>query len=186
VIVEGGEVALNRRLVWLDTWAFEQAVRNAQTLFAAADLGGRREEFVSAVDEALTLYRGPLLGTDVDAAWATERRERYRASLVRLVTAAAQAADKLHWSEEMVEIGRRAFECETLSDPLCRRLMKALAQAERGAEAVEVFLTFRTTLHALKQGEPSAATVELYKQILADQSRGQIQSPQSAEVVEPK
>ena len=186
VIVEGGEVALNRRLVWLDTWAFEQAVRNAQTLFGAADLGGRKEEFVAAVGEALTLYRGPLLGTDVDASWATERRERYRANLVRLVTAAAQAADKLHWPEEMVEICRRAFECEALSDPLCRRLMKALAQAGRGAEALEVYLTFRTTLQALKQGEPSAATVELYKQILADQSRGQVQSPQPVEVVEPK
>jgi hypothetical protein len=64
--------------------------------------------------------------------------------------------------------------------------MKALAQAGRGAETGEIFLTFRTTLHALKQGEPSTATVELYKQILADQSRGQIQSPLSAEVLEPK
>src|SRR5262249_56562413 len=79
VIVEGGEVALNRRLVWLDTWAFDQAVRNAQTLFGAADLGGRRNEFVAAVDEALTLYRGPLLGTDVDAACVTEKHQRYGA-----------------------------------------------------------------------------------------------------------
>jgi DNA-binding SARP family transcriptional activator len=114
------------------------------------------------------------------------KARRYRASLVRFVTAAAQAADKLQWPEEMVEICRRAFECEPLSDPLCRRLMKALAQARRGAEAGEVYLTFRTTLHALKQGEPSAATVELYKQILADQSRGQVQSSRSADVVEPK
>jgi len=67
VTVEGGEVALNRRLVWLDTWAFEQAARNAQTLCGTGDLEKRRGEFLAATEEALTLYRGPLLGTDVDA-----------------------------------------------------------------------------------------------------------------------
>jgi LuxR family transcriptional regulator, maltose regulon positive regulatory protein len=171
VVVEGGEVALNRRLVWLDTWAFEQAARNVQALCSAAGLEARKSGFLAAMDEALTLYRGPLLGTDVDAAWATERRERYRASLVRLVTAAAQVAEKLRWSEEMIEICRRAFECEPLSDALCRRLMNALAQAGRAAEAGEVFLAFRTTLQALQRGEPSAATVDLYKRISAEAER---------------
>jgi hypothetical protein len=65
-------------------------------------------------------------------------------------------------------ICRRAFECEPLSDGLCRRLMSALAQAGRGAEGIEVFQAFCTTLQALQQGEPSAATLDLYKKILAD------------------
>ena len=173
VTVEGGEVALNRRLVWLDTWAFEQAARNVQSLCGASDLEKRRGEFLAAAGEALTLYRGPLLGTDVDAPWATAGRERYRASLVRLVTAAAQAAEKLGWLEEMVDTCRRAFECEPLSDGLCRRLMGALAQVGRGAEAIEVFQGFQTTLHALRQGEPSAATLDLYKKL-------QPESPQPA------
>jgi LuxR family transcriptional regulator, maltose regulon positive regulatory protein len=171
VTVEGGEVALNRHLVWLDTWAFEQAARNAQTLLSAADLDARKSEFLAAIDEALALYRGPLLGGDVEAAWATAGRERYRATLVRLVTAAAQATEKMRWLEEMVEICRRAFESEPLSDPLCRRLMNALAQVGQGAEAGEVFLTFRTTLHALQLGEPSAATVDLYRKLTAEPAR---------------
>ena len=45
--------------------------------------------------------------------------------------------------------------------------MTALAQAGRPAEAGEVFLAFRTTLPALKHGEPSAATVDLYKKMQA-------------------
>jgi len=163
--VEGGEVALNRHLVWLDTWAFEQAARNAQTLCAAADLDARKGEFFVTIGEALTLYRGPLLGTDLDAAWAAAGRERYRASLVRLVSSATQAAEKMRWLEELVDICRRAFECEPLSDGLCRRLMNALVQVGRRAEAGEVFLTFRTTLHALRLGEPSAATLDVYTKL---------------------
>ena len=167
VIVEGGEVALNRRLVWLDTWAFEQAARNVQTLCGATDIEARKSEFLAAIGEALTLYRGPLLGTDVETAWATTGRERYRASLARLVTAAAQAAERMRWLAEMVDICRRAFECDPVSDALCRRLMNALAQVGQSVEAVEVFLAFRTSLHALQRGEPSAATVDLYKKIQA-------------------
>jgi DNA-binding SARP family transcriptional activator len=154
--------------VWLDTWAFEQAARNVQTLCGVSDLEKRKDEFLAAAREALALYRGPLLGTDVDAAWATAGRERYRASLVRLVSAMAQAAEKMRWLEEMVDICRRAFECEPLSDGLCRRLMSALAQVGRGAEGIEVFQAFCTTSQALQQGEPSAATLDLYKKILAD------------------
>jgi len=168
ISVEGGVVAVNRRLVWLDTWAFGQAAHNVQTLCGASDLETRKGEFLAATGEALTLYRGPLLGTDVDAAWAAAGRERYRASLVRLVTAAAQAAEKMRWLEETVDICRRAFESEPLSDALCRRLMSALLAVGRGAEGVEVFQAFRTTLHALQQGEPSAATLDLYRKMQPD------------------
>jgi ATP/maltotriose-dependent transcriptional regulator MalT/DNA-binding SARP family transcriptional activator len=168
VLVEGGEVELNRRLVWLDTWAFEQAAKNLQTLCGAADLVARRSEFLAAVEQTLSLYRGPLLGPDPDAPWVAAGRERYRALLVRLATAAAQAAEKLAWLDEMVDICRRAFECDALSDGLCRRLMSALAQVGRGEEAVEVFLTFRTTLRAVQQSEPSAATLDLYKKCTAE------------------
>jgi hypothetical protein len=45
--------------------------------------------------------------------------------------------------------------------------MSALAQVGQSAEAVEVFLAFRTSLHALQHGEPSAAMVDLYKKIQA-------------------
>jgi DNA-binding SARP family transcriptional activator len=166
VLVEGGEVALNRRLVWLDTWALEQAAKNIQTLCGAPDLEGRRGEFMTAVEQALSLYRGPLLGADVDTPWAAAGRERQRAGLVRLVTAAAQAAEKMAWLDEMVDICRRAHECEPLLDGLCRRLMTALSRVGRNAEGVEVFLTFRTTLHAAQRSEPSAATQDLYRKML--------------------
>jgi ATP/maltotriose-dependent transcriptional regulator MalT/DNA-binding SARP family transcriptional activator len=167
VLVEGGEVSLNRRLVWLDTWAFEQAAKRVQALCTTADLGTHREQFLAALDTALTLYRGPLLGPDAEAGWAAAGRERYRTVLVRLVTDAAQAAEKVAWLAEMVDLCRRAFECEPLSDPLCRRLMTVLDRVGQAPEACEVYSSFRTTLRAAGQGEPSAATQELHRKLCA-------------------
>jgi LuxR family transcriptional regulator, maltose regulon positive regulatory protein len=165
VLLEGGEVALNRRLMWLDTWAFEQAAKNLHALFGAADLKDRRSELLAGIGQALALYRGPFLGPDADVSWVGAGRERYRTVLVRLVTAAAQAAEKAGWLDEMVDVCRRAFDCEPLSDPLCRRLMSALAQTGQRAEACEVFVAFRTTLRAAQQGEPSPATQDLYQKL---------------------
>ena len=167
VVVEAGEVALNRRLVWLDTWAFEQAARNLQTLAAATDLGARRGEFLDAAGQVLGLYRGPLLGPNVEATWAAAGRERLRALLVRVTTAAAQAAERAGWPEEMLDITRRALECEPLSEALCRRLMSALAAAGRREEAAEVFQAFRATLRTAQQGEPSGVMLELHQKISA-------------------
>jgi LuxR family transcriptional regulator, maltose regulon positive regulatory protein len=110
VLVHGGKVSLNRQLVWLDTWAFEQAAKQVHALCGLPDLGSRQGEWRKSVDRALSLYGGPLLG-DEEAAWAAGPREHYRRILLRLVTAASQAAQKMNWHEESVEMSRRALEC---------------------------------------------------------------------------
>jgi LuxR family transcriptional regulator, maltose regulon positive regulatory protein len=110
VLVHGGKVSLNRQLVWLDTWAFEQAAKQVHVLCGLPDLGSRQGEWHKSVDQALSLYGGPLLG-DEEAAWAAGPREHYRRILQRLVTAASQAAQKMNWHEESVEMSRRGLEC---------------------------------------------------------------------------
>ncbi len=166
VLVEGGEVALNRRLVWLDAWAYELAAKNLRTLCGAPDLATRKSEFLAGVEQALSLYGGPLLGPEVDAPWVAAGRERYRTSLVRLVSATVQAAERLEWLDQVVEIYRRALECEPQSEGLCRRLMSALAQVGKKPEMEEVFVAFSLALRAVQHAEPSAATQDLYKKLL--------------------
>jgi len=167
VLVQGGEVSLNRRMVWLDTWAFEQAAKNVLALCAAADLKARKAELAESVAGALTFYRGPLLAVEREKSWAVAPREQYRAALSRLVSSAAQAAEKAGWPEEAIEFCRRGLECEPLSDALCRRLMTALKQGARGAEAIEVFQRYSTTLRAEQGTEPSKATQDLYQTLLS-------------------
>jgi LuxR family transcriptional regulator, maltose regulon positive regulatory protein len=166
VVVQGGEVALDRRGVWLDTWAFEQGTKAVHALCAAPDLASRKAELHGALDQTLALYRGPLLASESDAAWAVAPREHYRAALLRLVNAVAQASDKAGWSEEAIDCYRRGLEVEPLSDGLNRRLMVALKQADRGAEAIEVFHRYRTTLRAEQHADPSTATLDVYRTLV--------------------
>jgi DNA-binding SARP family transcriptional activator/tetratricopeptide (TPR) repeat protein len=167
VLVRGGEVSLNRRLAWLDTWAFEQGVKEVQAVCSAPDVKERHSELASSLERTLALYRGPLLQSEPDAAWAVAARERYRAMLLRVVTAAVQVAEKCGWAEETIEFYGRALECEPLSDGLCRRLMVALKQAGRNAEAIEVFQRYRMTLRAVQNAEPSRVIQDVYRTLLA-------------------
>jgi LuxR family transcriptional regulator, maltose regulon positive regulatory protein len=166
VLVHGGEVSLDRRAVWLDTWAFEQAVGAVQALAAAPDLATHRQELGNGFEQALALYRGPLLAAEAETAWAVAPREHYRNMLLRLVTSAATAAEKAGWPEEVAEFCRRGLDAEPLSEQLCRRLMVALKQTGRNAEAIEVFHRYRTMLRAEQKAEPSAATQDVYRTLV--------------------
>ena len=116
VQVQGGKVSLNRQLVWLDTKAFELAAKQVHLLCGLPELGSRQGDWRMSVDQALSLYGGALLG-DEEAVWATAPRDHYRGILGRLVTAACQAAEKMNWHEEALDVRRRALEC----DPALRR-----------------------------------------------------------------
>ncbi len=166
LLVQGGEVSLNRRLAWLDTWAFEQGVRELRAICAAADVRQRHAELTAGLERTLALYRGPLLHSEPAAAWAAAPREHLRTVLLRVVTAAVQVAEKCGWSEDTSEFYGRALECEPLSDGLCRRLLLALKQAGRNPEAIEVFQRYCTTLRAAQNAEPSALLQDVYRSLL--------------------
>jgi LuxR family transcriptional regulator, maltose regulon positive regulatory protein len=167
VLVQAGEVSLNRRLVWLDTWAFEQAARQVHELCTAADLPQRQGEWRAGLARLVALYAGPLLGADEDASWAREGRERYRGLLARVLTAAIHAAEKNGWTEDVLELCRGALDRDPLEDPLCRRLMSALAQASRLPEIHEAFAGFCARLKAVGR-EPQPATRELYRKLTGE------------------
>jgi DNA-binding SARP family transcriptional activator len=164
VLVQGGGVSLNRRLVWLDTWAFEQAAQQLHELCALPDLPTRQAEWRACLGQLLPLYTGPLLGTDEESSWAREGRERYRGLLARVLSAALHAAHKNGWPEDVLELCRGALDRDPLEDPLCRRLMSALAQAARPAEIHEAFAGFCTRLKAVGR-DPQASTRELFRKL---------------------
>jgi DNA-binding SARP family transcriptional activator len=170
VLVNSGELSLNRRLFWLDTWAFDQASERALALAAAC----RSSEQVSAVSEAaraaLGYCRGTLLADDAHSAWTVAPRERFRSHLLRLLTTVAAVLEKYGLIEDLLNLYRQALESDSLNEALYRRLMLALANTSRPYEASEVYQRCRAVLKAEQRIEPSAATQELYRSLLAAQN----------------
>ncbi len=167
ILVQSGELGLNRRLFWLDTWAFDQACETALALAAeraAPDLAAR---IVPATRLALDHYRGPLLADESNLAWALAPRENYRAQVLRLLTTVCQLLEKQQCHEAALELYRHALERDPLAEGLIRRFMLALKQAGRAAEAIEAYQRCRSFIKAELNSEPSASTEQLYRSLSA-------------------
>jgi predicted ATPase/DNA-binding SARP family transcriptional activator len=120
-----------------------------------------------SLEEAVSLYRGPLLEGWVEE-WAfQEREQRQQAYLRALETLASQA---LAGGEPEAAEGylRRAVAAEPLRESAQRALMQALAAGGSYAAAVEVYRELRLTLHRELSAEPDAETRELFHQIRAE------------------
>src|SRR5437016_5697169 len=80
-----GRLQLDPRRSWSDVAALDAVLQSAQR--APSDVRAR------LVDEALRLYRGPLLAEDEDEPWATGPRDRLRARIVRELQEVARALE---------------------------------------------------------------------------------------------
>ncbi|HEY2146255.1 MAG TPA: BTAD domain-containing putative transcriptional regulator, partial [Steroidobacteraceae bacterium] len=165
VLVKSGEVSLNRRFFWLDTWAFEQASDRALTLAAAARSPEQAQELVGAARAALIYCRGTLLADDVHSAWTVAPRERFRSQLLRLLTTVGAVLEKHGLFEDLINLYRQALESDPLNEALYRRLMLSLMNAKRPHEVCEVYQCCRAIFKAEHQSDPSIATQELYRSL---------------------
>jgi len=165
VLVHSGELSLNRRLFWLDTWAFEQASETAMALAAACRTPEQVSAMLGAARAALGHCRGTLLADDADVAWAVAPRERFRSLLLRLLTAVVTVLEKHGLIEDLLDLYRTALEADPLNEALYRRLMLSQMNAGRPHEASETYHRCRAVLKAERRIEPSAATQELYQSL---------------------
>ncbi|NUP74486.1 MAG: SARP family transcriptional regulator [Sinomonas sp.] len=107
--------------------------------------------------EALALYRGELLPDDRFAAWAEEPRDRLRTLYLRLLKAAARWDDVLK-AEPTDEDAHRAI------------MVRALDAGDRES-AIRQFERLCHRLRADLGVGPGAATVAVYEEAIADDSR---------------
>jgi DNA-binding SARP family transcriptional activator len=163
VLVEGGEAALDRRLVWTDTWALTSVCDEVRTLGSAHERGAPPDELLRLTHRALGYYRGPLLAGETRA-WIRQPQAEYRDALVRLVTTAAQAVERAGRLDEAIDLYLRAGACEPGSEPLCYRLMLLLNRADRVAEVIEAYQRHRTACEQDPDSPPPSAQIrDLYR-----------------------
>jgi DNA-binding SARP family transcriptional activator len=164
VLVTSGELSLNHRLFWLDTWAFDQACERALSLAGACRCRELVPALLAAARAALGYCRGTLLADD-EAAWTVAPRERFRSQLLRLLTTIAAVLEKHGLIEDLLSLYSQALESDSLNEALYRRLMLSLINTSRPHEASEVYQRCRAVLRAEQHTEPSQATQELYRSL---------------------
>ena len=91
VLLRDGRLSLNAEIVWVDTWAFMQALDDGEALLRAAEGAVVESGLRTVTEEALRLYRGPYLFDEADHPAYVACREQVRAQAAALAGPRGQA-----------------------------------------------------------------------------------------------
>ena len=140
---EDGRLSLDRRHVWLDTWALNECL--------AHDDPQRTER-------ALPLYRGRLFMEEDDPPWILAGRERLHAAVLRGYERAINARSRHAQWERLIELCQNGLDIDDLHEPFYREQIRALTALGRHAQAVRLYRDCRDRLQTSLGIAPSPAT----------------------------
>lgn len=159
--------------VWVDALAFEALVIMAGHHLAAGDASAA----LSATWQAATLYAGDLCPEEPYADWVDADREHYRRLLRQLLLDAGEAAVKLGWVRDAVELGHRALQLDPCAERAYRTLMRAYVSLGEPEQALRLYEQCRGALVDAFGADPSAETQALHLQLLRPLAAPQAQGP---------
>src|SRR3990172_4383733 len=168
-----GNVTLDQRYFWVDTWAFEHMLESSKFGVQSSELNAKRQSAIgnrqsemnlSLLEKALELYKGPFLGAE-SAAWAISLRERLRAKFLRAVAVLGKHLEKGIEYQKMIMLSEKALEVDDLAEEFYQRLMQCHIMIGRKAEAAKLYERCRKTLAAAFGVETSEETTTLYRKI---------------------
>jgi DNA-binding SARP family transcriptional activator len=160
VILQGGKLALNPGIVWVDALAFERLASRIDEARRLAREGVAAP--VEMLERALRLYRGPLLASD-DEAWVRPARERMRRRFVQLAEVAGQHWERAGNPEAALAWYQRAIDLEPTAERIHQRVLRLLHGQGRRAEALEAYRRCREVLSAILAATPSPETEALHR-----------------------
>lgn len=144
----GGMIGVDRRLCWVDAFAFEGRVD---------ELNGESEP----VEAVLDLYRGTFLSED-DAPWMLATRERLRTKFTHVVARVGQAREASGRYEKALDLYRRGIEADNLVEAFYQGLMRCYERLNRRAEALSTYRRLREVLSVTLGVTPSSGSQRLF------------------------
>jgi len=159
-------VTLDGRIIWLDTWAFEQAAARIEQELRRPREHVDRDRLERSCEQLIAHYAGAFLGNEPEEPWCLPLRERARHRFSRAIGEASRYLLQAELPERAVDILERALESDNVAEGLYRSLMQSYARLGRTADAAETFNRCRRALQANSSVEPSAETRSIYERIL--------------------
>jgi len=157
-----GVYALEDADVWLDARAFSASVERAGVL----DAQGQGQEAARVLDEAMGLYAGQLLSTDLFEDWTIEPRQRledlFTDALMRRGRLARLAGDL----ELSVQLNRSLLERDPAAEEAHRQLILDYLNLGQRSRALRQVVACREALQRHLGVAPGAATLAVFRQAL--------------------
>jgi DNA-binding SARP family transcriptional activator len=165
-----GRITLDSRICWLDAWAFENSVDQADALWKKESRGKEATEAIRQTLKAISFYRGAFLPGDASEPWTHSLRERLRSKFLRCVVKLGHHWQDIKEWEKAAECYQRGLEVDERIEPFYLNLMIMYHRLGRRTEALSVYDRCRRALSSTLGIEPSPETNSLRNTLLLDKN----------------
>ncbi len=162
LVSRNGRIQIERRLCWVDAWAFEDIARRLLSEHARSD------HWALQAAKALELYRGDFLAGVSDAPWTLPTRARLRRLRDRLTAELSGYFEAEGKWTDVANLAERALELDPENEASYRRLMLAQSRMGDASGAAATYDRCRASLSAGLGAKPSKQTLDLYRRIQGD------------------
>lgn len=135
-----GRIALDRRYVWADSWAFEYHIEAAQV--GASDTG------TANLHKAIVLYEGHFLDSEAEQTWQFSMRNRLHHKYLAAAQNLAVHYEKSGQLQTAINVINHSLEKDPIAEQLYQCLMTFYSNAGCQIEAINTYHRYTKTLAA--------------------------------------
>jgi ATP/maltotriose-dependent transcriptional regulator MalT/DNA-binding SARP family transcriptional activator len=158
-----GRLTLDGRNCWVDAWAFEEFLLQAETARRAGTDRSTDTRALRLTEQAIALYKGPFLAGDAAHPWIVSSRERLQGKFQKAVGEVGRRRELGEEWEQAAACYHGALDVDDLAEVFYRRLMVCLKRLGRDGEAQAVYHRCRKTFAARLGRNPSPETEAVFR-----------------------
>lgn len=156
IVQQGGKLSFNQERVWIDVFAFEQAVTSADDQRGAP----QEDTFLS---RAIELYQGSFLAEDGGEAWPVATRERLRGRFIHALSRRAEHLEAQGDHEGALSVYLRGLDADPMMEAFYQGLMRCYKQLGRRSEGISAYQRLRQVLSVTLGLSPSPGSERLFQ-----------------------
>jgi LuxR family maltose regulon positive regulatory protein len=153
IVQRGGRVAIDSERVWVDVFAFEQALASNEHADGAT------------LQRALDLYGGAFLAEDEGESWPVAARERLRGRFIHALARQAEAFEAAGEDDRAIAAYLRGIDADPAIESFYQGLMRCYDHLGRRGEAIAAYQRMRQILSITLGLQPSAGSERMYQQL---------------------
>lgn len=163
VLVSGGAVSLDSRICYVDAFAFDELIQEAELQHKQQKTHDPQSAIALKISD---VYKGRFLAADIASIWAASLRERLQNKFLRFSLKAGKALEEQDRWADAIELYHRSLESDDLHEEFYQRLMSCHLKLGQQAEAVSTYRRCKKTLFKTFDATLSDLTETLYQTAL--------------------
>jgi two-component SAPR family response regulator len=168
-----GRLSLDNRQCWVDSWAFERFLGEADKLWPQRNklnitgpAGDKAAEAARLTEKAVAMYKGHFFEADRNEPWQVSLCEHLRMKYVRAVGRLGYHWEQERKHEKAIDCYQSGLHVDELTEEFYQHLMNCYLKLGRKAEAIKTYRRCTAVLKANMGVEPSDETTAIYRTIV--------------------